>query len=124
MVSPMVNATACVTVHLLNGSDDLIHSLGLDSLHSLRNAGGDVSHELLIQPGLDAVHHGTDHLNHWADPGHGGLHVGAGHPGHLRVGGAHQWEGHRLVHHLHALHGGDDASGDVINLDGSHFDVK
>ena len=48
------------------------------------------------------------------------LHVGTGHPGHLGVGRAHKGEGHSLVHHLHVLNGGDDAPGDVVNLDGSH----
>merc|ERR1711934_69273 len=107
-----------------DGSDDLIHSLCLDSLHSLGDASGDVGRELLLHTDLDAVHHGTDHLHHGTDPGHGGLHVGAGHSGHLSVGGAHQGEGHGLVHNLHILHGGDDASGDVVNLNGSHFNKE
>ena len=57
-------------------------------------------------------------LHHGADLGYGGLHVGAGDPGHLGVGGAHQGEGHRLLHNLHVLHRGDDTSGD-----GSHLEV-
>ena len=77
-----------------------------------------MGHQLLLHPGLDAVHHGTDHLHHGADLSYGGLHVGAGDPGHLDVGGAHQGEGHRLLHNLHVLHRGDDTSGD-----GSHLEV-
>ena len=115
----------------MNKSTDLFHDgnnlvdrsllVGLDSLGDL---GGDVGEHLLLHLGLDAVHHRTHHLqgvlHHGADLVVGGLHVGAGHLGHLSVGGAHQREGHRLVHHLHVFHGGDDASGDVVNLNGSH----
>ena len=99
----------------------MVHGDILHAGDGLRDLDGDVGQHLVLHatpdPGDDA-HGGLDHRGHLA---HGGLHVGGGHPCHLGVGGAHERERHRLIHDLHVLDRGDDASWDMINFNWSHY---